>query len=328
MKRRVFIKISAAGTLGTALGIPLFGGQKSGLRDKWGELLPLNDFGHTGEKVTMLGVGGFHIGRMSDHEAQKTIETGIAGGIRFFDAAESYVRGENEVKYGKFLIPKYRDDIYLMTKTKARDGKTALNHLEGSLRRMKTDTVDLWLIHSVNSVEDIDRLIEQGMVDAFVEAKKSGKARHIGFSGHVAPKANLHMLEKTGDLMQACMLPVNILDPSYESFINDVIPALKKQKSAVIGMKSLSGGSFWGGGFEGHLGESDMVIDHVSVKDAIHFALSMPVDVLVTGAKDADMLQEKIDLVNTFQKLTVAEQDQLVKKVANFAGNRIEYYKM
>ncbi len=328
MKRRIFIKIAAAGALGAGMGIPLFGGQKSGVRDKWGELLPLNDFGHTGEKVTMLGVGGFHIGRMSDYEAQQTIETGIAGGIRFFDAAESYVRGENEVKYGKFLVPRYRDDIYLMTKTKARDGKSALDHLEGSLRRMKTDSVDLWLIHSVNSVQDIDQLIEAGMVDAFVEAKNSGKVRHIGFSGHVTPRAHLHLLEKTGELMQACMLPVNVLDPSYESFIQDVIPALQKNKSAVIGMKSLSGGAFWGGGFEGRRGDNNKVIDHVTVKDAIHFALSMPVDVLVTGAKDADMLQEKIDLVNTFQKLTVAQQDQLVSKVAQFAGNQIEYYKV
>lgn len=123
------------------------------------------------------------------------------------------------------------------------------------------------------------------------------------------------------------MLPVNVLDPSYHSFIREVIPELTRSKQGVIGMKSLSGGAFWGGGFEGNLSDNDRVIDHITIKDAIHFALSMPIDVLVTGAMNADMLQEKIDLAKSFVKLTEAEQDALIKKVAHFAGSRVEYYK-
>jgi uncharacterized protein len=327
MKRRTFIKIAAAGALTAGLPIPLFSLPSSGLRDKWGELLPVHSFGSTGEHVTMLGVGGFHIGRMSDYDAEKTIETAISGGIRFFDAAESYVGGQNEVKYGKYLSPKYRDEIFLMTKTKARDGKTAQRHLEESLERMKTDHVDLWLMHQVDSDDDFNRLRDNGMVDAFIEAKRNGKARYIGFSGHKHPEANLYVYEQIGDLMEANMIPVNVVDPGYNSFIKDVIPMLQERKSGIIGMKSLSGGAFWGGGFEGNRGEGERLIDHISVKEAIYFALSMPVDVLVTGALDADMLQEKIDFARSFVKLTDAEQDALVQKVARFAGRRIEYYK-
>ena len=327
MKRRKFIKITTAGA-GTIYSLPLFANSRETAKDRWGELLPLHDFGNTGRKVTMLGTGGFHVGRMSDTEAERTIETAIEGGIRFFDAAESYVGGENERKYGKFLTPKYREDIFLLSKTKARDGKTAQQHLEGSLRRMKTDYLDLWLMHQVDSVEDFDSLRRNGMLDYFIKAKESGKVKHIGFSGHKNPEANLYVLKEMGDHCEANMLPVNVADPSYRSFIKNVLPVLKEQKKGIIAMKTLAGGAFWGGGFDGNVGKDRQVMDRISVKNAIHFALSMPNDVLVTGAKDADMLQEKIDLVNSFVKLRESEQDELIAKVADFGKNKVEYYKL
>lgn len=327
MERRTFIKLVGSGALSAALPLPLMSRSVQGVYDKWGELLPLRPFGTTGRQVTMLGVGGFHVGRMSDYEAEKTIETAMAGGIRFFDSAESYVGGENEVKYGKFLTPKYRDEIFLLTKTKARDGSGAMSHLEGSLRRMNTDHVDLWLMHQVDSKLDFDNLRERGMLDAFIRAKESGKVKHIGFSGHRNPEANLYVLAETGDTMEANMLPVNVLDPSYRSFINDVVPELVNRKAGIIGMKSLAGGGFWGGGFEGNRNQSNKVMDHIAVRDAIHFALSMPVDVLVTGAMDSAMLQEKIDLARSFVKLSSEEQQALIARVAHLAGNGVEYYK-
>jgi predicted aldo/keto reductase-like oxidoreductase len=327
MKRRSFIKITALGA-GTTFSLPLFSKVNQPARDRWGELLPLHDFGNTGRKITMLGVGGFHVGRMSDEDAERTIETAIEGGIRFFDAAESYVRGENERKYGKFLTPKYREDIFLLSKTKARDGKTAQEHLDGTLSRMKTDYLDLWLMHQVDSVEDFDNLRKKGMFDVFIKAKESGKVKHIGFSGHKNPDANLYVLKEMGDHCEVNMLPVNVLDPSYRSFIKNVLPVLDQQNKGIIAMKSLSGGAFWGGGFEGRLGEDKQVMDRISVKDAIHFALSMPADVLVTGAMDSKMLQEKIDLVNSFVKLDESEQHELIAKVADFSGNKVEYYKL
>ncbi len=327
MKRRKFIQIASSGIVGASLPVSLFSKPLTGKRDKWGELLPLYDFGNTGKKVTMLGVGGFHIGRMTDAEAQKTIETAIEGGIRFFDAAESYVKGENERKYGRLLTPKYREDIFLLSKTKARDGKTAQQHLDESLSRMKTDYLDLWLMHQVDSREDFDNIRKNGMLDAFIKAKESGKVKHIGFSGHKRPEANVYVFEQTGDLMEANMLPIKLLDPNYNSFIKNVVPLLVKKKAGIIAMKTLAGGAFWGGGFEGNRGMQERVIDKISVKDAIHFALSMPMDVLVTGAKDANMLQEKIDFAKSFVKLKEREQELLINKVAELAGNTIEYYK-
>jgi uncharacterized protein len=327
MKRRSFIRIAATGVLGAGVGIPLFSANLSGQRDKWGELLPLNDFGKTGKKITMLGLGGFHIGRMSEYDAQKTIETAIAGGIRFFDAANNYVQGQNEIHYGNLLTPRYRDEIFLMTKSAARNGKTAQEHLETSLRRMKTDVLDLWLMHAVSSIDHVNQLRDNGVVDVFVKARQEGKVRHIGFSGHTLPSVSNYLLQQFGDVVEANMLPVNVVDPSYESFIKNVIPTLKARKMGIIGMKSLSGGSFWGGGFEGNRREQEKVIDHITVKDAIHFTLSMPVDVLVTGPKTAEMLQEKIDLARSFVKLTSIQQDELVQKVVKFAGGNVEYYK-
>lgn len=328
MKRRFFLKVAATGALASGAGIPLFSSSMiTGVRDKWGELLPQNNFGITGDKVTMLGVGGFHIGRMTDYEAQKTIETAIEGGIRFFDAAESYVRGENERKYGRLLTPQYRDDIYLMTKSRARDRKTAMEHLEGSLKRMNTDVIDLWLIHSIDSIEDFDNLYENGTVDAFIEAKKSGKVRHIGFSGHRQQIAHQHVYDKVGDVMEANMLPINVIDPLYESYINNVVPILQRKKQGIIAMKTLSGGAFFGAGFDGRRESSDRVIDRVSVEEAIQFSLSMPNHVLVTGAKDAEMLQEKIDIAKRFQKLTEEDQEELVKRVSDMSGAEVEYYK-
>jgi uncharacterized protein len=327
MRRRTFIKITALGA-GTTFSLPFFAHAHKPVSDKWGELLPMKDFGRTGRKVTMLGVGGFHVGRMTDAEAEKTIETAIEGGIRFFDAAESYVKGENERKYGMFLTPKYREEIFLLSKTKARDGKTAQEHLEGSLRRMKTDCLDLWLMHQVDSIEDFDNLRRQGMLDVFIKAKESGKVKHIGFSGHRNPQASLYVLDEMGEHCEVNMLPVNVLDPGYNSFIKNVLPVLNEKNKGIIAMKSLAGGAFWGGGFEGKLNQSDQVMDHISVRDAIHFSLSMPVDVLVTGAMDAKMLQEKIDMARSFVKMEEPEQQAVISKVAAFAGNKVEYYKI
>jgi len=264
---------------------------------------------------------------MSERDAQETIETAIAGGIRFFDAANNYVQGQNEIHYGNLLSPKYRDEIFLMTKTAARDAQTARDHLDLSLSRMKTDALDLWLMHAVSSIEHVNQLRDNGVIDVFINAKQQGKVKHIGFSGHTLPSVSNYLLGQFGDAIEANMLPVNVVDPSYESFINNVIPTLENRNMGIIGMKSLSGGAFWGGGFEGRQGQEEKVIDHITVKDAIHFALSMPVDVLVTGPLNPSMLQEKIDLTRSFVKLSPIQQDQLIAKVAEFGKAKIEYYK-
>lgn len=325
--RRTFLKILGGASAGTLIPIPIVAcsDNKKVERDKWGELLPRRDFGKTGEKVTMLGLGGFHLGRMTDKVAQETVETAIAGGIRFIDSAESYVDGESEVKIGKYITPKYRDEVYLMTKTRATDRKTAEEHLEQSRKRMDTDVIDLYLMHAVNSKEDVENRMNNEVLDVLLEAKAAGKIRHVGFSGHTTIDAHSRLLELSNEI-EACMMPVNIIDPSYKSYIKNILPKLLEQKAGVIAMKTLAGGAFFGKGFDGRGEKAHNVMDEVSLQEALHFVWSLPVGVLVTGAKDAAMLQEKIDLAKSFTSMGQQAQDALIDKVAHFAGE-VEYYK-
>jgi len=323
--RRHFIRTVTGATLALALPKVVAAG-KSEPADKWGKLLPLKQLGSTGESVTMLGLGGFHIGRMDDPMAKETIELAIHEGIRFFDTAESYQRGIAEEKYGKLLTPKYRDEIFLMTKTRATDYQTAEEHLHGSLKRLGTDRLDLWLMHSIENENDVKSRLQNGVLKFMIEAKSKGLVRHIGFSGHTTTRAHLSMLAQSDDV-EVCMMPINVLDTGYNSFINNVLPELKKRKKGVIAMKTLSGGAFFGRGFDGAQDASDNVIDHISVEEAIKYALSIPNDVLVTGPKTPEMLQEKIDIVNSFQHLSDQEMESLFRKVEHLSDGQVEYYK-
>ena len=164
-----------------------------------------------------------------------------------FDTAESYADGESESRYGRFLTPKYRDQVFLMTKTTGKDSKTVERHLDESLKRLNTDYLDLWQIHSIGSPEDVDARIENGVLDVFERAKASGKVRFIGFTGHRNPAAHKRMLERTmdSDLFDTCQMPVNVLDPSYHSFIEQVTPTLQQRKIGLLAMKTLADGRFF-----------------------------------------------------------------------------------
>ncbi|WP_321288074.1 aldo/keto reductase [uncultured Sunxiuqinia sp.] len=176
-------------TMTAALPVPSLLSAQNKERDKLGELLPIRRLGKTNKYVTMLGVGGYHIGWTSERNAQAVIETAIEGGVRFFDTAEQYGPAVSEKRYGKYLTPKYRDNIFLMTKTQARNAKDAQQHLEDTLRRMKTDHLDLWQIHSIFTPEDVENRIAEGGLDVVKKAKESGKVKYIGFTGHRDPFA-------------------------------------------------------------------------------------------------------------------------------------------
>ena len=223
-----------------------------------------------GEAVTMLGVGGWHIGEMSEAEAQKTIETALEGGVRFFDSAESYQAGGSESRLGKLLVPKYRDDVFLMTKTTAPNAAKAWEHLEGSLTRLNIDQLDLWQMHSVQNPADVDERIDNGILEVMLEAKATGKTRYIGFTGHSSPAAHTRVLERT-DIFDTCQLAMNLVDVSYESFIEKVVPTLVERNIGVIGMKALANGGFFGGAQHGKhvLSESCSQFDMFSGRDRV-----------------------------------------------------------
>jgi predicted aldo/keto reductase-like oxidoreductase len=295
--------------------------------DRLGQLLPLRTLGRTGEAVTMLGVGGWHLGGLSERDAQASIEIALEGGVRFFDTAESYHSGDSESRIGKLLTPKYRDVIYLMTKTTARDAQTAQLHLEESLRRLNTDYLDLWQVHSVDSPTDVDQRINDGVFKVMTEAKATGKVRHIGFTGHRQPAAHLRVLEQS-DIFDTCQMPINIADPSYSSFIQQVLPKLIERNVGVLAMKSLANGGFFGGSSHGQHGDKAKIVpQRVSIADAINFAWSLPVSVLITGFDDPQQMQEKVDLAQTFVALDEQKRQDLIDKVADLAGREVEFYK-
>jgi aryl-alcohol dehydrogenase-like predicted oxidoreductase len=199
--------------------------------DRLGKLLPLRKLGSSGAVVTNLGVGGDHVGSASEKDAQAIIEKALEEGVRFFDNAPFYSGGKAEERYGKFLTPKYRDVSFIMTKTLAKNRENALKDLDTSLSRMKTDYVDLWQVHALENPKDVEERVQNGVLDAFLDAQKKGKVRHIGFTGHGSYKAHLEMLEelkKRGVKMAASQMPVNPADPHYESFVTHVVPKCRR----------------------------------------------------------------------------------------------------
>lgn len=327
--RRAFLKSMASLTTGVLLSSACAegGGEDTTNSDRLGTLLPTRRLGRTGEAVTMLGIGGWHIGDMEEKEAQKTIETALEGGVRFIDSAESYQAGGSESRLGKLLVPKYRDDVFLMTKTRAENAADAWKHLEGSLTRLNTDHLDLWQMHSVQNPADVNERINNGVLDVLLEAKATGKTRYIGFTGHASPDAHERVLEQT-DIFDTCQLAMNLVDVNYESFIERVVPILIERNIGVIAMKALANGGFFGGSQHGRHGPNPKVVpDRVSVSEAVRFVWSLPVSTLVTGPDNAEQMQEKIDIAKNFTGMEDAERQALIEKVEDMAGTTVEFYK-
>lgn len=332
MKRRDFLNtLTAASSAALLTGCSK--AESDQTSDRLGRTLPTRTLGRTGERVSMLGIGGYHVGWTTEKDAEEVIEAAIAGGIRFFDTAESYQQGESERRYGRFLVPKYRDDIFLMTKSTAKDAKTAREHLEGSLSRLKTDVIDLWQIHSLGNPEDVDSRLDSGVLDVFLEAQAEGRVRHIGFTGHSNPEAHLRMLERTADSnpFVTCQMPVNVIDPSHHSFVNQVTPVLQERNIGLLAMKTLADGRFfaqkkridriqW-------TTEDPAVPGRLSIRDALHFAWSQPISVLITGAENASLVREKVDLARTYEGMSEPEQIDLIARAADLADDEVEYYK-
>lgn len=279
--------------------------------DRLGPRLPLREFGMTGMNVTMLAVGGSHVGRPSESEAERIIEAAIECGIRTFDTAQLYQNGRSEERYGRFLTPKYREHVQIFTKTMATDGKTAQSHLEGSLRRMKTDVIDLWQMHDVSSPGDADNRLRGGVLDAMLKAKADGKVRHIGFTGHVNWRAHAHILETT-DVFESCLMPINVADPSYESFILHILPKLVERRMGVQAMKTLAAGDF----LRGRGGLGPIIPDVISIEEALGFVWSLPVSTLVSGMALEAHVRENAGYAARFAPFDEAKRQALINRVA------------
>lgn len=329
MERRDFLRLLVG-----AAAVPLASCGRSS--DSIGEVLPSRPLGKSGIATTCLGLGGFHIGWTTEALAQATIEAALEEGIRFFDTAESYGPHTSEERYGKYLTARHRDRIFLMTKSTAKDAAGARTAIEGSLRRLKTGRVDLWQIHSLAGPEDVDERLRAGVLDEALKARDEGKLRHIGFTGHASPYAHLRMLERVGgdgSPFLACQFPVNPVDAAApHSFVEQVLPAARSAGLGILAMKTLADGRFFGqktvNGKTVWQSTQPVVPDALSVADCIHFALSLPVSVLITGAENPELVREKAALVRSFAKLDEADREALIRRVVSFAEEgRVEYYK-
>jgi aryl-alcohol dehydrogenase-like predicted oxidoreductase len=303
-------------------------------RDKWGEILPMRKLGARGPNVTMLALGGAHvIDFMDEATAQKSIETAIAGGIRFFETAYLYGDGKGEERYGRLLTPKYRSEIFLMTKAPANNATAARQQLDESLKRLNTDYLDLWQMHNIGSVADAERRTAEmtGAIDFLVEAREKGRVKHIGFTGHLNPANHLRLLERLKERniqVTTIQMPINVADPSYtRSFILQVLPKALEAGLGVLAMKTLANAGFFGGA-EGLPGNNPKIIpDRMTVADALHFVWSLPVSAVISGNHTPEMVQEKIDAARSFVPLSDAQRAALIAKVADLPGTTVEAYK-
>lgn len=327
--RRVFLKSLAGVTAGLSLAKTSFGYDSQ--RDRLGEVLPKRKLGRTGEYVTMLGTGGYHVGWTTERDAQEVIEAALEGGVRFFDTAESYSAGKSEERYGKYLTPNYRDLIFLMSKTTGGDAKTVQEHLEGTLRRLKVDQLDLYQIHSIRTPADVDSRIEKGVVDYLLKAKAQGKFKYLGFTGHQNPFAHAHMLERTkkSDIFDTVLMPVNVLDASYYSFKENVMQKALDRNMGILSIKSLADGRFFAKKEKANWTSEDPLIpNYLSIKEAMHFVWSLPVSVLISGNENATFMREKVALARSFAKLSEEQRLTLIEKVKDIAlTGKLEYFK-
>jgi uncharacterized protein len=223
--------------------------------------------------------------------------------------------------------------VFLMTKSTATTAADLRRHLDESRRRLNTDVIDLWQIHSLANPADVDTRLQNGILDVLGEAKAQGKVRFVGFTGHANPEAHLRLLERTrgSGLFDTCQMPVNVVDPSYHSFIRQVLPELQRQGTALLAMKTLADGRFFA---EKRTVErvvwttdSPLVPDRLSIADALSFAWSLPVSVLITGAENANLMREKVACARSFTAIDEAARLRLIEKVADRADGKVEYFK-
>jgi predicted aldo/keto reductase-like oxidoreductase len=289
---------------GAAAGAGLAALGPRGLFADDGEI-PLRPLGKTGEKVSVLCLGGYHIGVPRDPaEGIRIIEAAIDRGVTFLDNAADYNNGDSEVRVGKAIQGK-RQRVFLMTKHHGRDKKTAMRMLEESLRRLQTDHLDLWQFHEIVYETDPDWIFSpNGGIEAAYLAKKQGKVRYIGFTGHKDPAIHLKMLSKPYE-WDTVQMPLNVLDPHYRSFGKLVLPELLKRNIGIIAMKTMAFGNV-------------LKTKVVSPIEALHYAMNLPVSTLCTGCDSMEILNQAVRAATTFKPLSQTEVASLLERTAPF----------
>jgi len=302
MQRRTFIQtaaITAAARLQLLADTPM----------------PTATLGKTGLKVSRFVVGGYHMNVQGEQMATRIIHRAIDLGVNFFDSANLYHKGLSDEIYGRALSGGLRQKVMLMTKCEKYSRTEAMATLEDQLRKMKTDYLDLWCCHQVSEQKEVDQILAPGgSLEAFIEAKKQGKVRHIGFTGHHDPAVHLRLLDAT-DAWETVQMPINLIDPHYLSFITNVLPVARKKGLGVLAMKSNAMGS--------------ITKNNVAkIEECLRFTWSQDVDTVVSGVETTSQLEDNILVLKSLQKLTKQEISvRLHKTKQGKTGSKIENYK-
>lgn len=276
-----------------------------------GEML-YRTLGRTGEKVSVLGVGGSHIGRQKEEqESIRIIRSAIDGGINFMDNSWDYNNGDSEIRMGKALQGGYRQKVFLMTKIDGRTKEAAAQQIDQSLQRLQTNHVDLMQFHEVIRMEDPDRIFAPGgALEAMLAAQKAGKVRYIGFTGHKDPLVHLRMLEvaaKHNFRFDTVQMPLNVMDAHFRSFQHLVLPVLVKNEIGVLGMKSMG--------------------DHFILKsntvtsiECLHYSMNLPTSTVITGIDSMPILEQAFEVVRTFKPMSVEQVAALLERTGTAAS--------
>ncbi len=304
MQRRQFLQSSAAaaGLSSAALAqIPM----------------PMDVLGKSQLKVSKFCLGGYHMRVGGEISGVRIINRALELGVNFFDSAAKYHNGESDVTYGKVFggSPSLRQRVLLMSKAENRTRDGAMLQLENTLKRMKTDYLDLWQCHEVVTMDEVDKIFgPSGSLEAFVKAKEQGKVRHIGFTGHADPAVHLRLLEGYSG-WETVQCPVNLIDPHYLSFIENVHPKVRERGLGLIGMKSNA---------IGNIGKMRIA----SIEECLRFAWTQNPHTLVSGVETLDQLEQNVGVLKTLKKLSPTEMTSILDRTSKGpTGSRIETYK-
>jgi len=269
--------------------------------------------GSTGEKVSAIGVGGWHLGlkHVDEKLAIRIVREAIDRGINFLDNCWDYNEGESETRMGKALRDGYRGRAFVMTKIDGRNKKEAAKQLDESLKRLDVDCIDLVQHHEILRFEDPHRIFhEAGANAALVEAREAGKLRYIGFTGHKDPHVHVYMLEvaeHNGFRFDSVQMPLNVMDAHYRSFEKQVVPELVKLKIGILGMKSMANGIL-------------LKSKTVTPVECLHYALSLPTSVVITGIDSMEILNQAFAAADSFHPLSDEEREALLQKTRDAAA--------
>jgi len=274
--------------------------------------IPYRTLGRTGENVSIVGLGGAHIGFQQDeNDSIRIIRTAIDNGINFMDNSWDYNNGASEIRMGKALLDGYRSKVFLMTKIDGQTKKAATKQLDECLRRLQTDTIDLLQFHEVIRMSDPDRILGPGgALEAALEAKKTGKIRYIGFTGHKSPDIHLKMLQtalNNGFRFDAVQMPLNVMDAHYNSFEKKVLPVLLDNEIGVLGMKPLCNGLICRSGI-------------ATAVECLHYAMSLPTNVVITGCNSLPLLQQALEAARSFRPMSDEQRSALLARTAKEVG--------